>query len=85
MQADVSNEEQVQRMFAETIAEFGSLDVLVNNAGIQKPAPSHEIDAADFDRVLSVTCAGRSSARAKPSATSSRARRRSDSEQLERA
>src|SRR4029079_5023068 len=54
VQGDVSNEEQVKQMFATTIAEFGRLDVLVNNAGIQKPAPSHEIEAADFDRVIAV-------------------------------
>ena len=58
VQADVSNEEQVQRMFADVLANFGRLDVLVNNAGIQKPAPSHEIEAADFDRVLSVNLRG---------------------------
>ena len=34
VQADVSNEEQVKKMFATTIEEFGSLDVLINNAGI---------------------------------------------------
>ena len=58
VQADVSNEEQVQRLFAETIAAFGRIDVLVNNAGIQKPCPSHEIEAADFDRVVSVNLRG---------------------------
>jgi len=58
VQADVSDEDQVRRMFAETIDEFGRLDVLVNNAGIQKPAPSHEVSAADFDRVLSVNLRG---------------------------
>ena len=36
VQADVSNEDQVKRMFAEVIEEFGRLDVVVNNAGIQK-------------------------------------------------
>src|SRR5437879_2713564 len=54
VQADVSDEGQVQRMFAEVLGEFGRLDVLVNNAGIQKPSPSHELTAADFDRVLAV-------------------------------
>jgi NAD(P)-dependent dehydrogenase (short-subunit alcohol dehydrogenase family) len=37
VQADVSSEGQVQDMFRRTIEAFGSLDVLVNNAGIQKP------------------------------------------------
>lgn len=58
VQADVSKEDDVKRMFAEVVAEFGGLDVLVNNAGIQKPCPSHEIDAADFDRVLGVNLRG---------------------------
>jgi glucose 1-dehydrogenase len=58
VQADVSNEEHVQRMFAETIAAFGRIDVLVNNAGIQKPCPSHEIEAADFDKVIAVNLRG---------------------------
>src|SRR5437764_1935884 len=58
VQADVSNEEQVKQMFATTIQEFGGLDVLVNNAGIQKPCPSHEIEMADFDRVISVNLRG---------------------------
>jgi len=58
VQADVSNEEQVAQMFATTIKEFGRLDILVNNAGIQKPAPSHELSAADFDRVISVNLRG---------------------------
>ncbi len=58
VQADVSNEEQVKSMFAKVIEAFGSLDVLVNNAGIQKPSPSHEIEAEDFDRVLAVNLRG---------------------------
>jgi len=58
VQADVSKEEEVRQMFANTIAAFGSLDVLINNAGIQKPAASHEIEAADFDRILAVNLRG---------------------------
>jgi len=58
VQADVSQEDQVKSMFAKVLDAFGSLDVLVNNAGIQKPSPSHEIDAADFDRVLGVNLRG---------------------------
>ncbi|MFN0105622.1 MAG: glucose 1-dehydrogenase [Bryobacteraceae bacterium] len=58
VQADISQEDQVARMFAEAIGGLGSIDVLVNNAGIQKPAASHEIETADFDRVLGVNLRG---------------------------
>lgn len=58
VQADVSQEDHVARMFAEAIEGLGSVDVLVNNAGIQKPAASHEIELADFDRVLNVNLRG---------------------------
>jgi len=58
VQADVSNEDQVRAMFERVLAEFGRLDVLVNNAGIQKVAASHEIEMGDFDRILSVDVRG---------------------------
>ena len=58
VQADVSDETQVTAMFQQVLEEFGSLDVLVNNAGIQKPAASHEIEMQDFDRVLAVNLRG---------------------------
>jgi glucose 1-dehydrogenase len=58
VQADVSQEEQVKAMFATTLEAFGTLDVLVNNAGIQKACPSHELEVADFDRVLGVNVRG---------------------------
>jgi glucose 1-dehydrogenase len=56
--ADVSNEDEVARMVAETIDELGGLDVLVNNAGIQISRPSHELSSADFDKVLAVNLRG---------------------------
>jgi glucose 1-dehydrogenase len=58
VQADVSNQEQVKAMFARVLEEFGRLDVLVNNAGIQKVASSHEIEPSDFDRILNVNVRG---------------------------
>lgn len=58
VQADVSDEHQVKKMFDQVIGEFGRLDVLVNNAGIQKPSPSHEVDLEDFDRVIAVNLRG---------------------------
>jgi glucose 1-dehydrogenase len=58
IQADVSNEEQVKQMFVRVLEALGSIDVLVNNSGIQKPAPSHELEMADFDRILGVNLRG---------------------------
>jgi glucose 1-dehydrogenase len=45
-------------MFADTIKHFGSLDVLINNSGIQKPADSDKLEMADFDRVIGVNLRG---------------------------
>jgi glucose 1-dehydrogenase len=58
VQGDVSREDDVVRMVAETAGELGGLDVLVNNAGIQVSRPSHELSAADFDKVLAVNLRG---------------------------
>lgn len=57
-EADISDESQVERMFGEAIAEFGRLDVLINNAGIQKESPSHEVRLEDFERILGVNVRG---------------------------
>ena len=56
--ADVSDEDEVARMVAETIEQLGGIDVLVNNAGIQISSPSHELSSADFDKVLAVNLRG---------------------------
>ncbi|MBV9404801.1 MAG: SDR family oxidoreductase [Acidobacteriaceae bacterium] len=58
VKADVANEEQIKQMFAAVLKEFGSLDILVNNSGIQKPAPSEDVAMADFDRVVGVNLRG---------------------------
>jgi glucose 1-dehydrogenase len=56
--ADVSKEDEVVRMFDETIQQLGGIDVLVNNAGIQISRPSHELSAEDFDKVIAVNLRG---------------------------
>ena len=55
---DVSKEEDVKKMFAETLSAFGRLDVLVNNAGWQKQAPSDQVDMADYDGVMNTNIRG---------------------------
>jgi glucose 1-dehydrogenase len=56
--ADVSKEDEVLHMVAQTIEELGSIDVLINNAGIQISRPSHELSQADFEKVLAVNLRG---------------------------
>jgi glucose 1-dehydrogenase len=58
VQADVSKEDDVVRMVQTTIQELGGLDILINNAGIQTPADSHEMTTESFDRVLGVNLRG---------------------------
>jgi glucose 1-dehydrogenase len=58
VRGDVSDEAEVVAMVADTVAQLGGLDVLVNNAGIQISRPSHELSADDFDKVLAVNLRG---------------------------
>ena len=51
---DVTNEEQVVAMVKRIEVEVGVIDVLVNNAGIIKRVPMHEMSAADFRQVIDV-------------------------------
>lgn len=58
LQADVAKEDEVRGMFRTALEQLGRLDVVVNNAGIQQPANSEDVEAADFDRILGVNLRG---------------------------
>lgn len=58
VQADVSKEDDIKRMFATIFTEFGGLDILINNAGFQIPGDSEEITVESFDRVLATNLRG---------------------------
>ncbi len=56
--ADVSNEEQVAAMFKSMIAEFGTIDILVANAGLQRDAAFAEMTLAQWNMVMGVNLTG---------------------------
>jgi NAD(P)-dependent dehydrogenase (short-subunit alcohol dehydrogenase family) len=56
--ADVASPEDCDRIVAETIAEWGRLDVLVNNAGIGPVIPALRQAPEDFRRVIDVNLNG---------------------------
>jgi glucose 1-dehydrogenase len=56
--ADVSQEEQVQQMFREAIQEFGTLDILINNAGLQQDAAFDQMTLQQWNTVIGVNLTG---------------------------
>jgi glucose 1-dehydrogenase len=58
IKADVSDEMQVKAMFQQAIAELGTIDILINNAGLQQDAPFHELTLAQWNRVIGVNLTG---------------------------
>ena len=58
VRADVSNEKDVVEMFEKTISEFGTVDILVANAGLQKDSKFHEMSLAEWNRVIGINLTG---------------------------
>ncbi|MFZ0501210.1 MAG: SDR family oxidoreductase [Steroidobacteraceae bacterium] len=57
-QADVSSEEQVTAMFKSMREQFGTVDILVANAGLQRDAPLRDMTLEHWNKVLSVNLTG---------------------------
>ena len=55
---DVTDEPAIQAMVADIARTVGPVDILVNNAGIIRRIPMHEMDAAEFRRVIDVDLTG---------------------------
>ena len=49
---DVTNEAAVDNLFAQAIERFGTVDVLINNAGIADSTPVHEMSLETWHRVI---------------------------------
>jgi len=58
VQADVSQQPDVERVVAKAVESFRSIDILVNNAGIGGEDSIHEQELADWDQVMAVNLRG---------------------------
>jgi 3-oxoacyl-[acyl-carrier protein] reductase len=58
VQADAEDVDAVERAVEQTVAKFGGIDVLVNNAGTAIPKTFEETSAAEIDRVIGINIRG---------------------------
>jgi glucose 1-dehydrogenase len=57
-QANVAKEDEVLAMFDRMRKEFGTIDILINNAGIQKDSPFDQLSLAQWQLVIDVNLTG---------------------------
>ena len=58
VQGDVSVEDDVNNLVQTAVKEFGTLDVMINNAGFEKPIPSHEMSVSEWQKVIDINLTG---------------------------
>lgn len=58
IKADVTSPGQVERTVSTAVDEFGKIDVLVNNAGINTRAPIEELKVEQFEEVMAINVKG---------------------------
>ena len=58
VQADVADEKGIRKLIETALETFGSLEVLVNNAGFSESAPTEKMDLETWQRVLDVNLTG---------------------------
>jgi glucose 1-dehydrogenase len=58
IKADVSKEDEVRAMFERMFSEFGTVDILVPNAGLQKDAPFEQMTLEQWNTVIGVNLTG---------------------------
>lgn len=58
VQADVGNVASVRNLVQRTVAAFGRIDILINNAGIEMPTPFDQVTEQQWDAQLGVDLKG---------------------------
>ena len=56
--ADISKEDEVQAMFAEMFAQYGTIDIMVNNAGLQKDSKFVDMTLDQWNTVIGINLTG---------------------------
>jgi glucose 1-dehydrogenase len=58
IRADVSREDEVQDLFRRAVEHFGTIDILINNAGLQRDAPIEQMTLEQWNTVIAVNLTG---------------------------
>jgi NAD(P)-dependent dehydrogenase (short-subunit alcohol dehydrogenase family) len=58
VETDVSDVDDLRNAVSETVATFGGLDVMVNNAGVERQRPCGEITEEDYDWLMDINLKG---------------------------
>ena len=58
IKADVANEDNVNAMFSQAISHFGTLHIIVSNAGLQRDAPFDQMTLEQWNTVIGVNLTG---------------------------
>lgn len=58
VKADVSKENDVLELFAQTISHYGTVDILINNAGLQNDSKFHEMTLEQWNHVIEINLTG---------------------------
>ncbi|WP_378954432.1 SDR family oxidoreductase [Pelosinus sp. sgz500959] len=58
IQADISRVAEVERLFKETMDQYGQVDILVNNAGIMTTKTITKVTEEDFDKIMAINVKG---------------------------
>lgn len=58
VQTDVSNEKSVHRLLTKTLTEFGTIDILINNAGQYMEKPVTDTSVSEWNRIVGTNLTG---------------------------
>ncbi|CAH0347173.1 glucose-1-dehydrogenase [Bacillus sp. CECT 9360] len=58
IKTDVTKEDEVKKLISFTVDTFGTLDIMINNAGIENEVPSEKLSLDDWNKVINVNLTG---------------------------